>query len=717
MAFEEGLREKIINFTKLNEVLDKIGKKRRDVLRLLANLTLSKNFDVKIITDKHIQEAFEAIRVAELDSDRETKEKTVTLTCISCLCVILNLTSKGLEINKKFIDKGLIRYLKNLIQSHVSDQKVVPLSFMILANLMTYPTLPNQILNETIDTLKVIHDMTHMKLRKDIKYSPEDKIFNKIFFLLAYTRFNLNCLLQGLMDKIKQKFSIEKYFEVFFEIFLNVDLAQNNLILLTGRIIYYMIMNSDRLYDILVKKDAFYKRIIQIISGKDFDNVIKGKFDVFSNGVSRDKVGQLLGKLMMRIKYQMEMDRARMDPDGYSVKPNDEIKLDEHEKAASQSRMIAFLLLRLISKKEKSTNIFFYKGMDNLIKFIYMLFQRDKITDEEKESIILFYSNIISSKQVLEKLQKMLKYIVLNFQKYLHPNNSDTILLACMQFFLQLSKNPHHHASIAKTDFLYNMASVYKKNHPRLRQLIQILLSNISFSYKTHPFLIESRSHHIIEQVDEKEDDLKKYMNISKLNMALNYKSFMYLRTQQSTLTEMPLINAINPVGQIKLYVSALQYIIREGPRFFDVDKIDPELFPDFVDPIKEEEKEKEKEREREEREKEGHKDKDKEKEVIPVLPQISPDKKKESIIHTLETCFKNLIESLTNQSVYIINRAIYLTLILIDHPYLPDVKFNAPNLLIVVFADLERHFHRLLFPRWKYAYPSSQDPDKVADF
>jgi hypothetical protein len=52
MAFEEKLREKIINFKRLNNVLDKIHRKKRDVLRLLANLTLSKNFDVAIILDK-----------------------------------------------------------------------------------------------------------------------------------------------------------------------------------------------------------------------------------------------------------------------------------------------------------------------------------------------------------------------------------------------------------------------------------------------------------------------------------------------------------------------------------------------------------------------------------------------------------------------------------------------------------------------------------------
>lgn len=52
MAFEEGLREKIINFKKLPDVLDKIHRKKRDVLRLLANLTLSKNFEVSVILDK-----------------------------------------------------------------------------------------------------------------------------------------------------------------------------------------------------------------------------------------------------------------------------------------------------------------------------------------------------------------------------------------------------------------------------------------------------------------------------------------------------------------------------------------------------------------------------------------------------------------------------------------------------------------------------------------
>ena len=52
MSFEEKLREKIINFKKLSDILDKIHRKKRDVLRLLANLTLSRNFDVEIILDK-----------------------------------------------------------------------------------------------------------------------------------------------------------------------------------------------------------------------------------------------------------------------------------------------------------------------------------------------------------------------------------------------------------------------------------------------------------------------------------------------------------------------------------------------------------------------------------------------------------------------------------------------------------------------------------------
>ena len=650
MAFEESLREKIINFSKLKEVLDKIGKKKRDVLRLLANLTLSKNFDVKIIVDRHIEEAFEAIRIPEYYWEKDTKEKTVSLTCISCLCVILNLTSKGEEINTTFLNLGLTRHLCNMIQSNISDQKVVPLSFMILANLMTYKAFPDKIFNETIDMLKMIHEMSYLKVKKDTKYNPEDKIFNKIFFLLSYSRFNLNCLLQGLMEKIKIKINIEKYFEVFFEIFLNVDLIQNNLILISGRIIYYMIMNSDRLYDILVKKDSFYKRIIQIISGADFENVIKGKFEVLTNEKSKEK-------------SQTDTDRAkRLDGEEMSIpRPGEDVILDEKEKAASQSRMIAFLLLRLISKKEKSTNIFFYKGMDNLIRYIYILFHKGKITDEEKESIILFYSNIISSKQVLEKLHKTLKLIITNFQRYFHPLNSQNILLACIQFFLQLSKNSHHHIAIAKKTFLSNMAIIYRKPHPRLRQLIQILLSNLSFSPKTHLAIIRAQCHQIIESLDEKEDELKKYMNVSKLNMALNYKTFVFLRDNPGPLISLPLMNHINPVGQIKLYLSALQYLVREGPKFIDTDKIDLELFPEFSDP-------------------------NKHREMLWVVTKQETEKQKRvPIIRVLETCFSKLIESLTNQSVYIINRAVYLCLLLINHPYLEEVTFNAPALLIVI--------------------------------
>jgi hypothetical protein len=192
MAFEEKLREKIINFKRLNEVLDKIQKKKRDVLRLLANLTLSKNFDVSIILDKHIEQAIEAIRIPEHTFDKNSIEKKVSLTCISCLCVVLNLTSKGPAINTKFLELGLTRHLCNLISGNISDQKVVPLSLMIFSNLVTYQQFSDRIFNDTIDTIKQIHEMTYNKLKRDTKYhQDQDKIFNKIFFLLSYSRLSL----------------------------------------------------------------------------------------------------------------------------------------------------------------------------------------------------------------------------------------------------------------------------------------------------------------------------------------------------------------------------------------------------------------------------------------------------------------------------------------------------------------------------------------------
>jgi hypothetical protein len=166
---------------------------------------------------------------------------------------------------------------------------------MIFANLVTYKDFYNRIFNDTIDTVKRVHDMTYLKLKKDTKYhQDEDKIFQKIFFLLSYSRLSLNFLLQGLMERIHSKINIEKYFDVFLEVFLNVDLAQNNLLLLTGRIIYFMILSSEKLYDLLIKKDTFFKRLIQIVAGDEFELVMKGKLDHFSNGgITKDKVGKL----------------------------------------------------------------------------------------------------------------------------------------------------------------------------------------------------------------------------------------------------------------------------------------------------------------------------------------------------------------------------------------------------------------------------------------
>jgi hypothetical protein len=594
----------------------------------------------------------------------------------------LNLTSKGVIINTKFIDLGLTRHLCNLIQNNVSDQRVVPLSLMIFSNLVTYNEFSNRIFNDSIDTVRRIHDMTYLKMKKDTKYhQDEDKIFNKVFFLLSYSRLSLNFLLQSLMNNIDAKINIEKYFEVFLEIFLNVELAQNNLLLITGRIIYFMIFNSEKLYDFLLKRDTFFKRLIQIVAGDDFELVMKGKLDHFSNGeITKDKVAGLIAGYLPKTStnYDSPNDRQRsMSP----VRSEDEeyalakaaviqgtVIFNEKEKAASQSRMIAFLLLRLISKKEKNSKIFFiYRGLDHLIKYIYRLFQTAKITDEERESIILFYSNIISSKAIQEKLNERLRYVIKNFQSSFNPRSPDPILIACLQFFLHLSKFSDHHKDIAKRDFLTNVAVIYRRPEPSslINKLIQILLSNLSFSDKTHNFIIRSGCHKIVEKVDETNEHLKQFINISKLNMALNYKTFIELQMNPGVLTSLPLMNAINPVGQIRLYKAALQYLIKEGPDFMDIAAIPEGMFHEFSDPKKDKVN------------------------IFSSLSQgsLNPSDKKKYIVYVLTTCFSNLIESMTNQSVYIIKRVIYITLILLDHPYLSDVKVNVPSLLSNVIS------------------------------
>jgi hypothetical protein len=354
--------------------------------------------------------------------------------------------------------------------------------------------------------------------------------------------------------------------------------------------------------------------------------------------------------------------------DLYPKNPNDALVLNEKEKAASQSRMIAFLLLRLISKKEKNSKIFFiYRGLDHLIKYIYRLFQTAKITDEERESIILFYSNIISSKAIQEKLESKLKFIITNFQGSFNPRSPDPILLACLQFFLHLSKFADHHVSIAKNAFLSNVSTIYRRPEPspQINKLIQILLSNLSFTPATHQHIIRSGCYLIVEEADEKNDALKHFINISKLNMALNYRTFIYLQQKESVLTQLPLMNAINPVGQIRLYKAALQYLIKEGPFFLDVQTIPAEIFYEFQDP---------------------QKDKQGLFSSLSLGNFNSADKNK-PILHVLTICFNKLNESLTNQSVYIIKRVIYITLVLLDHPFLKQVKIDIPSLLSNVIS------------------------------
>lgn len=337
---------------------------------------------------------------------------------------------------------------------------------------------------------------------------------------------------------------------------------------------------------------------------------------------------------------------------------------NEKEKAASQSRMIAFLLLRLISKKEKNSKIFFiYRGLDHLIKYIYRLFQTAKITDDERESIILFYSNIISSKAIQDKLGDRMKYVIKNFQGSFNPRSPDPILIACLQFFMHLSRFTDWHNLIAKREFLMNVYTIYNRQQPNLNinKLILIILSNLSFTQTTHKHIIRAGCHQIVENIDESNEQLKQYVNISKLNLALDYTTFIHLQDSPGVLTSLPLINSINPVGQIRLYKAALQYLIKEGPEFMNISAIPEGMFHEFTDP---------------------RKDRTSVFSSLGAINSGSPINKKSPIIHVLNTCFKHLIESMTNQSVYIIKRVIYITFVLLDHPYLSEVMINVPQLM-----------------------------------
>jgi hypothetical protein len=535
------------------------------------------------------------------------------LTSVSCLCVVLNLTAKGKTINQKFLSLGLNTYLCNLITGNISDQKIVPLAFMILANMLTHD-LADQIFEDCcLDMMKLVHETTLQKIRKDTKFNPKDKIFTKFFYLITFCRFNLNCLLQeNFIEKVQKKIPHDKYFEVFLEIFLNVDLEQNNLIVVSGRIVYYLIVKRVELYEILLKKEQFFKRIIQILSGKEYDLVMKGKLGLFEDmQIDKNTLGQYLGLTLLGNSRVMD-GVAVAKTKSKSVERNDETSVENfrsesNERPAdvvenlregiqstirdgerkntlssktglgapqmsnSQSRMIAFLLMRYISKKEKGGGVFFmYRGLDHLILYIYRLFKISRISDEEKENIILFYANIIYSKQIQDKIRHLLPNLISTFQKSFTSNNSDRLLISTIQFFLHLSRNSSLHSQIAEVEFLKNIRVIYFRTpvNPNLRLIIQLLLSNLSFSAKTHDVILHSECTRIFEDIDETNEQFRQFTNISKLNLAMNFKTFSMLENEPGILTSLPLITHVNPVAQIRLYLAALKYLIKDGTPF-----------------------------------------------------------------------------------------------------------------------------------------------------
>lgn len=357
------------------------------------------------------------------------------------------------------------------------------------------------------------------------------------------------------------------------------------------------------------------------------------------------------------------------DEDDEKYVPDENVVFNEKEKAISQSRMIAFLLLRYISRKDKNSTIFvIYKGLDYLIKYIYILYKCEKITYEERESIILFFSNIISSKNIQDKLgEKRLKSIVSNFRASCSPRYPDPILKACLQFFLNFSRFEEQHDQIAKKVFLTNLYNIYNRPEPdpQINLLIQMLLSNLSFTPSTHKHIIRNKCYLIFEKADESNVQIRHFINISKLNLALNYETYIYLQNSYSELTQLPLMRHINPVAQIRLYKTALQYLIKVSPHFVDMSSIPEGMFYRFTDP----------------RENKGS--------IFDSITQgnLSGDAAKKPVLHVLETCFANLIESIKFESVYISKRAVFITQLLLNHPYLSEAKINAPSLLMNIIS------------------------------
>ncbi len=235
--------------------------------------------------------------------------------------------------------------------------------------------------------------------------------------------------------------------------------------------------------------------------------------------------------------------------------------------AVYELRSSALALLFVISQNKEGLefikkNLNYIDFLDNLIE-IYT----DTNTDQPKENMLLILANLCHEKALIKILMNKQDHFNFLYNTFVNifGTRQDSMLTNAFKLAINLSADLTINGFFAKEKLLKILYQLFFQTgiSKMIKDLIQILLSNLSFNVINHSEMIKCGCVSIFEHYDpqNKNKELDKYALTSLVNLALNSKNFYLIENEINMINNLSLIDDFDKPIQVKLLNSAIEYI------------------------------------------------------------------------------------------------------------------------------------------------------------
>ena len=145
--------------------------------------------------------------------------------------------------------------------------------------------------------------------------------------------------------------------------------------------------------------------------------------------------------------------------------------------------------------------------------------------------------------------------------------SSDENLKVALKFAINISADHHDNDFLCKENLLNGLHQLFFSTGPKeIKELIQMLLSNLSFNSKNHEELIKHGCMKIFECLSpaDYKKEFDKYQLTSLVNLALHPKTFNLIEDEMSVIYSLSLVDEFQENVQIKLLDAAIDYLASE---------------------------------------------------------------------------------------------------------------------------------------------------------